>query len=389
MVAVPENLGGNKLHIVLTGNTTFKLANFRNGLIRELIQLGHRVSVLSPRDEHVASIQSLGCDYVEVPMDRNGTSLLSEASLLLRLGRHLRAMRPNAVFSYTIKNNIYCGIVCRMLGIPFVPNVTGLGPAFNRRGVLNTTVRLLYRISFKKAHTVFFQNDADLDFFTSAGLSAASASCLLPGSGVDLNHFAQRPLPDAEDGRIRFLLVSRLLWDKGIGHYVDAARLARQRHPQARFQLLGPIDSDSYNAIKPAQIEAWVAEGIIEYLGSTTDVRPFLASAHCIVLPSFYREGTPRALLEACAVGRPLITTDTPGCRDVVKHGVNGLKIAPSDVGELAEAFNQIVDAPHAQREKMAQASRSLAEAQFDERLVIAAYTRILENLRAQQMRSG
>jgi len=312
----PEVAGTDALRILLTGNTTFKLANFRQGLIRELLRNRHRVSVLAPPDDHVPAVRAMGCDYVPLTMDRNGTSVIAEASLMLTMLHRLHKIRPHVVFSYTIKNNIYSGIACRILGIPFVANVTGLGPAFARRGLLNSIVRHLYRVAFSKALAVFFQNDYDLGLFTEAGLCDKAAARLLPGSGVDLDHFAARPMPDSVDGAVRFLLVARMLWDKGVEQFVNAARAVRTQYPQAQFQLLGPLDLDSRSGISRAQIDAWVAEGVVEYLGSTHDVRPFIDAAHCVVLPSFYREGTPRALLEACAMSRPVITTNMPGCRD-------------------------------------------------------------------------
>jgi glycosyltransferase involved in cell wall biosynthesis len=375
-------VGFDAMHILLTGNTTFKLVNFRQGLIRELLCNGHRVTVLSPPDDYVPEIQAMGCDYVALPMDRNGTSVIAEASLLLEMVRCLRKIRPNAVFSYTIKNNIYGGLACRILGIPFVPNVTGLGPAFNKRGLLNATVRLLYTAAFKRAQAVFFQNDNDLALFTDTGLCPTDIAHLLPGSGVDLNQFAARPLPEAPDSSICFLLISRMLWDKGVGQFVEAAREVRRRHPRAHFQLLGPLDPDSRSGIARAQIDAWAADGAVEYLGSVRDVRPFLEAAHCVVLPSYYREGTPRALLEACAMGRPIITTDIPGCRDVVVDGVNGLRIAPSDVAALTSACTLMVEASPDQRAEMGRASRQIAEDRFDEEIVIDAYFQILHALR-------
>lgn len=371
------------MHILLTGNTTFKLANFRQGLIKKLIEDGHCVTVLSPPDDYVPEVQAMGCHHVPLPMDRNGTSPIAETLLFLKIVQCLRTIRPNAVFSYTIKNNIYGGIACRILGIPFVPNVTGLGPAFNKRGLLNATVRLLYTVAFKRAQAVFFQNDNDLALFTDTGLCSADAARLLPGSGVDLDKFAARPLPDAPDGSICFLLVSRMLWDKGVGQFIEAARELRRRCPGTHFQLLGPFDLDSRNGIAPAQIDAWAAEGIVEYMGGVRDVRPFVESAHCVVLPSYYREGTPRALMEACAVGRPIITTDMPGCRDVVAHGVNGIRIAPLDVAALTSACMMIVKASPEQRAQMGRASRQTAEERFDERIVINAYARILSELKS------
>lgn len=368
------------MHIVLTGNTTFKLANFRQGLIRELIRGGYRVTVLAPPDDYVPVVRDLGCDHVPLAMDRNGTSVTAEAKLLLAITRRLHELRPQAVLSYTIKNNIYGGLAARLLGIPFIPNVTGLGPAFNKPGMLNTVVRLLYRVAFGRARTVFFQNDSDLGVFTRAGLCPPSRARLLPGSGVDLEQFRARALPE-EANCIRFLLVSRMLWDKGVGVFVEAARTVRRRHPDARFQLLGPLDPDSRTGVGRDQIDDWVAEGIVEYLGTARDVRPFLEAAHCVVLPSHYREGTPRSLLEACASGRPIVTTNMPGCRDVVAPGLSGFLVPPADAEALADAFTQFIALTPEKRAAMGLASRRVAEERFDERIVIDAYAKILREL--------
>jgi glycosyltransferase involved in cell wall biosynthesis len=352
-------------------------------LIKELLCKGHRVTVLSPPDGYVNEVQALGCQHVALSMDRNGASVIAETSLFLKILQCLRIMRPDAVFSYTIKNNIYSGLACRILGIPFVPNVTGLGPAFKKRGLLYAIVRLLYTAAFKKAQVVFFQNDNDLALFTDTRLCPTDIARLLPGSGVDLDQFAARPLPQAPYGSICFLLVSRMLWDKGVGQLIEAAREIRRRYPRAHFQLLGPLDPESRSGIPRAQIDAWTAEGVVEYLGGVRDVRPFVEAAHCVVLPSYYLEGTPRALIEACAMGRPIITTDMPGCRDVVAHGVNGLRIPPLDVAALTLACTRMVEASPEQRAEMGRASRRIAEERFDERIVINAYVRILKALQA------
>jgi glycosyltransferase involved in cell wall biosynthesis len=368
------------MHVLLTGNTTFKLANFREGLIRRVLAHGHRVTVVAPPDEYVEKIRALGCDFVPLQMDRNGASPIAEARLLLSIFDVIRRARPDVVFSYTIKNNIYSGIACRGLGIPFVPNVTGLGPTFNATGLLNLTVRALYRVAFRKARAVFFQNSSDVELFTGSRLVSKDHVRLLPGSGVDLNRFTASPLPESGKG-IRFLLVARMLWDKGLGVYAEAARKVRETFPQARFQLLGPLDPDSKSGISRAQLDEWISEGVVDYLGSTQDVVPFLQAAHCVVLPSYYREGTPRSLLEAGAVGRPIITTDMPGCRDVVVENESGFLIAPRDVQQLAAAFDAFISlGPEAQAAMGAASRRHIAQS-YDEEIVIDAYLEILDVL--------
>lgn len=375
-----SDLGRKKMHVLLTGNTTFKLANFREGLICRLISDGHRVTVVAPPDEYVEKIRAFGCDFVPLQMDRNGTSPISEARLLFSIFKVIRRAGPDVVFSYTIKNNIYSGIACRGLGIPFVPNVTGLGPMFNATGLLNLTVRALYRVAFGKARAVFFQNSSDLELFTGSRLVSMDRVRLLPGSGVDLNRFAATPLPESGEV-IRFLLVARLLWDKGVGIYTDAARKVRETFPQARFQLLGPLDPDSKSGVSAADLEKWIAEGVVDYLGSTQDVVPFLQAAHCIVLPSYYREGTPRSLLEAGAVGRPIITTNMPGCRDVVVEHESGFLVAPRDADQLAAAFDAFLSLGPEAQAAMGAASHLHIEQTYDEGIVIGAYLGILEEL--------
>jgi len=364
---------GTPVRIILTGNTCFKIANFREGLLHELLSRGHEVQVLAPFDTYCAKLKTMGCHVFDLSMDRNGTSILTEATMFADILRFFWHSRPHIVFSYTIKNNIYAGISCRLLGIPFVPNVTGLGPAFNKTGFLNRTVRGLYRLAFSRARTVFFQNRNDRAVFLQAGLVEAVRTQLLPGSGVNLKHFAAHPMPPTEGG-VTFLLVSRLLWDKGIGLYAEAARAVRASHPNVRFQLLGPPDPASRSAIPFAQIQTWVREGVLDYLGQVSDVRPALTAAHCIVLPSWYREGTPRVLLEAAATGRPVITTDMPGCRDAVASEETGLLCAPRDAGALIAAIKRFIALPAEAQSNMGRSARARAEAQFDENHVIAAY---------------
>jgi glycosyltransferase involved in cell wall biosynthesis len=361
------------LRVLLTGNSCFKIANFRAGLIKALQENGHEVLVLAPFDDYHPKLVALGCTVHDLPMDRNGTAPLAEAALLWRMHAAFRRLRPDIVFGYTIKNNIYGGLSCRWQGIPFLPNVTGLGPAFNDRSILNRLVLVMYRLAFARARAVFFQNPDDREAFLKARLISDERTHVLPGSGVDLERFAAQPLPVA-DHVITFLLVSRLLWDKGIALFVDAAREVRERFPHARFLLLGPLDPASRSGIPIEQVEAWVAEGVIDYLGKADDVRPALAAADCVVLPSWYREGTPRILLEAAATGRPIITTDVPGCRDAVQAGYTGFLCVPRNQDSLVAAMESILAMSPTARSNMGQAARERAEANFDERLVINAY---------------
>lgn len=365
------------MKLLLTGNTCFKIANFREGLVRTLLAQGHEVLVLAPADAYRPKLEAMGCQVHDLPMDRNGTSPLAELRLLARIYGFLRHERPDFVFSYTIKNNIYSGLACRWLAIPFAPNVTGLGPAFNGVGLFNRGIRLLYRVAFARARMVFFQNTEDQATFLWARLISADRSRLLSGSGVDLSHFSASALPSCNQG-IVFLLVARLLWDKGVGLFVDAARVLRARDPSLRFLILGPIDSASRSGVSYEKMQDWINEGDIEYLGEESDVRPALEGTHCLVLPTWYHEGMPRVLMEAAAIGRPAITTDTPGCRDAVIEGETGLLCAPRSLKSLIAALELfILMSPHA-RTEMAANAREHAEAEFDERRVVQAYISLL-----------
>jgi len=366
------------MRIVLTGNTSFKIANFRAGLISALHEDGHELIVVSPPDDYTEILQQMGCTTIALRMDRNGTNPLSEAMLMTAIYRQLAQLRPDYVFGYTIKNNIYAGMACRRLGIPFAPNVTGLGPAFNRRGLLNKVVRRLYLSAFRDAQMVFFQNKEDRQTFLEVGLVAPEFTRLLPGSGVDLERFKEMPLPSSPP--VRFLLIARMLRDKGVCQFADAAAQVRAEHPEAEFQLLGPLDHAAKSRIEMAEIDAWQSAGVLSYLGATTDVRPYIERADCVVLPSYYREGTPRSLLEAAAMGRPLITTNMPGCQDTLLDGVSGYLVRPQDSEDLAGAFKRFLALSPGDRQGMGKAGRALMEAQFSECIVIEAYRELLRD---------
>jgi glycosyltransferase involved in cell wall biosynthesis len=361
--------------IVLAINSAWNVVNFRAGLVRALLEDGHRVIVFAPGDGWSARVRELGAEFHPIGMDRQGTSPIRDGVLLLRYWRALRQVKPDVVLTYTPKPNIYGSLAAHALGIPVVNNVAGLGTAFIRDSWLTRLVERLYRASFGRSARVFFQNQEDLDQFVAAGLAPANRSRLLPGSGIDLSAFsAASSDPRARrEGAFVFLLVARLLWDKGLAEYVEAARLVKQARPDARFQILGPLDAGNRTVVGASEVAGWVSEGAVDYLGEAEDVRPYVAAADCIVLPS-YREGLPRALLEGAAMGKPLIATDVQGCRSVVEHGVNGYLCAPRSGEALAEAMLQLLALPEQERTALGQAARRIVEESFDERIVIARY---------------
>lgn len=364
--------------LVLSINSAWNIANFRGGLIKGLQADGWEVVAMAPRDEHVARVEALGCRFVEIPMDSGGTHPGRDLRLYRRYKALLAIERPAAFLGYTIKPNVFGSLAAHRLGIPVINNIAGLGTAFIRTNWLTGVARLLYRTALKPSHKVLFQNEDDRRYFVSTGLIRAAQADRVPGSGVDLTAFAATALPghDAEHP-IRFLLVGRLLRDKGVIEYVEAARLLRARGIPATFELLGFLDTSNRTAISAEQLSAWEQEGVVRYLGSTDDVRPFVAQAHCVVLPS-YREGVPRTLLEAASMARPLIATDAVGCRDAVEDGINGFLVQPRSAADLAEKCARFVQLSSEARAELGRNSRAKVEREFDERLVIEKYRTLL-----------
>jgi glycosyltransferase involved in cell wall biosynthesis len=271
-----------------------------------------------------------------------------------------------------------------------INNIAGLGTVFIKDSWLKPVLKFLYRIAFSQSRLVFFQNPDDLKLFLKLNLVSQTQAGLLPGSGVDLNKFQQLPLPClqiATDTQITyqrsfvFLLVARMLKEKGIEEYVQSARMIKVTHPHTQFALLGYMDSENPNAISTEQLKTWVEEGVVNYWGTSSDVRVQLTQVDCVVLPS-YREGTPRALLEAAAMGRPIITTDVPGCREVVRDGINGFLCLPKDSKNLAEKMNLMMSMSDSQLKKMAHESRQWAEERFNEQLVINQYRKAIDGLK-------
>lgn len=367
--------------IAVSANSSWALTNYRLGLLRALRDAGYSVVALVPADDDSAKLTAEGIEVRTIPIAAHGTSPLGEAKLLGAYVRHMLQLRPAAFLGFTIKPNIYGSLAARLTATPVINNVTGLGIVFTRRGILRSIVGALYRLAFCWSHRIFFQNRESLELFLTQGLVRLEQARLLPGSGIDLDRFAPAANCAEEPADVTFLLPSRLMWSKGIGEYCAAAARIRKQRPRLRFQLLGPLEPESNrDAISEAQLYEWQREGI-EYLGSTADVRPFLQTADCIVLPSYYPEGVPRVLIEAAAMAKPVVTTETPGCGDVVDPAKTGYLCTARSVDSLAEAMLRIADLPAATRAAMGSLARKKAEREFDERHVIDAYIEALDTI--------
>jgi glycosyltransferase involved in cell wall biosynthesis len=295
---------------------------------------------------------------------------------LLQLLRILREEKPDAFLGFTIKPNIYGSIACRMMNVASFPNVSGLGTAFLGGSAFRRAILLMYRAAFARAKAVFFQNPDDAALFLEERVVRSEQVRVLPGSGIDLKKFSPTPLPC----ELKFLMVARLLGDKGVREYVAAARKIKAKYPNAIFSLLGELDHENRSAIRSEELEDWIREGPVEYLGSTADVRPFIHDSAAIVLPS-YREGLPRSLLEAAAMGRPLIGTDVPGCRRVVRDDFTGFICQARSANSLASAMERFANSTYERRLQMGANARRMAEEEFDERRVFEAYVSEIRQL--------
>ncbi|PTQ58276.1 glycosyltransferase involved in cell wall biosynthesis [Sphingomonas aurantiaca] len=362
--------------IVLSINTSWNIVNFRRNLIVRLQREGYDVVALAPRDAHSDALVAMGVRYFPVDIDSKGLSPIHDIKLATHYYRILKELRPVAFLGWTIKPNVYGSLAAHALGIPVINNISGLGTAFIKIGLLTRIVRMLYRTALARSSTVFFQNRHDRDLFVAQRLVRAPRTALLPGSGIDLAQFVPEtfvPEPASETAAPVFLMVARLLRDKGVVEFADAARIVRETRPDVAFELLGFLDVQNRTAIDRDTVEGWEREGCLRYLGEAADVRPYLARATAVVLPS-YREGMPRSLLEAAAMGRPLIATDVPGCTEIARAGQNAFLCAPRDARSLADAMLALLALDADARTAMGRRSREIAEREFDVSVVEARY---------------
>ncbi|MEM0984851.1 MAG: glycosyltransferase family 4 protein [Pseudomonadota bacterium] len=360
--------------IAISANTAWNISNFRGGLLHSLQDEGYEVVAIAPPDEHVSRLEHQGYRFLPLKMDNKGTDPIKDARLFRRYRNVLQREKPAVFLGYTIKPNIYGSLAAQNLRIPVINNISGLGTAFIRDTVITSIVKRLYKASLKGSDCIFFQNQDDLDTFAEKDLVQVDRCRLLPGSGIDLTRFSPPPPPkDRDQSAIKFLLIGRLVYDKGVGEYVEAARILRKSHPDVECQILGFLDVENRTAVSREDVDNWVGEGLIRYLGSSNDVRTHIAQSDCVVLPS-YREGTPRTLLEAAAMGKPIITTDVPGCREVVEDGLNGYLCEARSAQSLAAKMQEFCALSDAERRRLGEAGRSKMEREFDEQIVIDRY---------------
>ena len=359
-----------KIAIVL--NTAWNIYNFRLGLIKALLAEGHEVVAIAPTDEYAAKLVQTGCIYEAVKMDSRGANPLKDIALTYELFRIYQRQRPDVILQYTIKPNIYGTFAATILKIPVINNVCGLGTAFLNKNLVSKFAIIMYKLAFRFPKLVFFQNNDDKEFFLKSKIIKKTKTDVLPGSGINIHDFVPRD-KTYKDAPFTFLLISRLIHDKGILEYINAIKMLKSKGVDAKFQLLGQLDIKHTRGIAKELVDQWIEEGVVEYLGAVEDVKPYINGSDCVVLPS-YREGTPRSLLEAASSGKPIVATDVAGCNNVVDHKVNGFLCKSKNAEDLAIKMEEMLNQDEESLQMMSLASRQIAVNRFDEKIVINKY---------------
>lgn len=367
--------------IAIVSNSTWNIFNFRLNLIRKFKSEGYRIIVIAPIDEYISYLNE---SYFtkHIPLKRlsaQGKSPLSDLMLTFELYKIYKREKPDIVFHYTIKPNIYGSIAATWAKIPSISILTGLGYTFLNPSFINRIVPWLYKFAFRKINKLILYNPDDLNFFVENNYISKEKCVIIPGSGVNSNFF--RPLSaNKKNDKFIFLFIGRLLYDKGIEEFVEAAKQVRQIGKHSEFLVVGELNPDNPSAISKDKFFSWVESKYIQYLGSTKDIRRFIKNADCIVLPS-YREGVPRAILEAMSMEKPIITTDVAGCRETVVEETNGLLVPAKDSLALAEAMTQLYNLSKEEIELMGKNSREFVLNRFDDKIIVSKYLSLLNEI--------
>ncbi len=359
------------MRIAIVINTSWNIFNYRKGLIHALLKEGHEVIAIAPEDEFSSKLEALGCRAINLPMDNKGVNPLKDIILLFRLIQIYRKLQLDFVFHYTIKPNIYGSLACGFLGIKCISNVSGLGTVFIRRDWIFNIVKYLYKTAFTIPQRVFFQNIDDKNLFVDLNILKNFKTGLLPGSGINTAEYI--PEMYIKHTPFRFLLIGRLLKDKGIYEYARASQILKKKGFDFECFLVGFFDRESEYNIAKEDLTYWTQKGYIDFIGESKNITTNISQIDCVVLPS-YREGTPRSLLEAMALGKPIIATNVPGCREVLINGENGFFCEPKSAESLADAMIKTIGLPEEELNKMGLKGRKIAEIKFDERIVVKSY---------------
>lgn len=362
------------MKILFASATDSGILRVRSELISELLSRGNEVVVATPKEKDYRRLEDMGCKFISVKIDGHGMNLLKDFFVYRQYKSILKSERPDMVFLFTTKANIYCGMVCRELAVPSVMNITGMGMAMGNKGLIQIIMIYLYKFACngKNMKRIFFQNDDSLEFFRKHRIGSQSIYKRIPGSGVNLEKFTVQPFPNSDT--VDFLFIARIMKQKGIDEYIEAARKVRETHPEAVFHVLGNCDDD-YKAI----LEEENKKGTIVYHGRMSNIIDFEKISQCTIQPSYYPEGMSNVILEAAASGRPVITTDHPGCREGVDDGITGFIIPTKSASALVAAIEKMLSMTQHEKEEMGLRGREKMEKEFDRVIVTKAYLSLVD----------
>jgi len=377
-----KNSRGTRKMIALVSNSTWSVYNFRLDIIRYLCQQQFEVLVIAPIDEFAPLLEKEGCRCMPLRFNNRSENPFRDLSLYSQLKKIYREVQPDFIFHYVIKPNIYGSLAAAACSIRSIAVITGLGYTFARKNWLYFIVSLLYKRALRKTEEVWFLNNDDAQIFVREKIVPIEKIKVLPGEGINTDHFAPGASSVGHDqGPFQFLMSTRLLKSKGIGVYADAARILRNKNIAADFELIGFFEKNHPDSVPEEQLKKWEREGLIRYHGFARDVRPFLAVADCFVFPSFYNEGVPRSLMEAASMEVPIITSLNRGCKEVVVNQVNGYLCNLNDPFDLADKMERMINLNQEERTRMGVNGRTLVMKKFSVDKLIMEYRRVLQNL--------
>jgi glycosyltransferase involved in cell wall biosynthesis len=363
--------------IAITANTSWYLYNFRKNTISNLISKGFIVIVISPSDNYSPRLKNLGCEHIHISIDQNGNNIINDLLTIMTFYKIYKRIKPNVVLNFTTKNNIYSTFSAYLNNIRVINNISGLGINFSKKSFTFYILKYLYKISQPLADVIFFQNMDDMKVFSKYNIANKVKKYQVIGSGVDLSRFSFSPTK--KKIKINFLLSARLITEKGIYFYFDAASYFKNKYDNVEFYLAGFIDSNNPTSINIKKLEELQSKKIINYLGMSDTIEEIIKNMDCIVLPSYYSEGVPKSLLEAAAMGKPIITTDNTGCRDVVDNNFNGFLVKPRSLNSLINGISKFIDLSQEEQLRMGINSRKKAEKSFDENIIINKYLSVID----------
>jgi len=366
--------------IIISINTTWNIYNFRLGLVKALLKQGYDVYAISPKDDYVEKLKEIGLKHIDIKINNKGTNPIEDMKLVYDYYKIFKEIKPDVALFYTIKPNIYGNIAAKFSSIKTISNISGLGTVFLHDNFSSKVARFLYKIALKQPQKVFFQNNDDKDLFVKNNLIDPQKTDILPGSGINTEIFKPVYI-NKNNNKFIFLMIARLVRDKGIMEYIKAAEIIKDKYKDTvEFWILGSFYFNNPTAITPQEIKKWEEKNIIKYLGTSNNVKDFISKADCIILPS-YREGLSRVLLESASMAKPIITTDVPGCRDVVDNGINGYLCEVRNYRDLSIQMEKMLNLSEKDRKEMGNKGREKVIKYFKEEIVINKYLDAIRDL--------